>query len=96
MDLNTSVVLVTCLPLFSGYMTSTMIKFVLILSEKHRMQDTDLREFFHGLHSAFVENIMNPLVAVKALRIESPRFDAKVDKYVAILEKPAPAPSSRP
>lgn len=96
MGLDTSMVPLTCLLLFPGYMTSTMIKFVLILSEKHGIQETDLREFFQGVHAAFVENVMNPLVAVDSLRIESPRFDAKVEKHVAVLEKPAPAPSSRP
>lgn len=77
-------------------MTSTMIKFVLILSENHRKQESDLREFFVGVHSALVENVMNSLVAVDSRRIESPRFDAKLEKQVAALEKAAPAPSSRP
>ncbi|KAJ8608487.1 hypothetical protein CTAYLR_005725 [Chrysophaeum taylorii] len=76
-----------------GYMTNSMIKFVVVLADVHRLQDFELRDFFQKVHAAYVEYLLNPFAPLDGDKIKSARFDAAIERHVAtILERPPPAP----
>lgn len=74
-----------------GYMTNTHIKFVAVVSDRHRLQDAQLRDFFVKVHAAYVDYIFNCFAPLDTDKITSKRFDAAIEKHVlSILEKPPP------
>uniref|UniRef100_A0A7S3JXJ4 Trafficking protein particle complex subunit 2-like protein n=1 Tax=Aureoumbra lagunensis TaxID=44058 RepID=A0A7S3JXJ4_9STRA len=75
-----------------GYMTSTHIKFMVILFDENLVQESDLREFFRQAHNAYIAHMLNPFNPIDADQISSQRFITSIDNAVeSCLEKPAPS-----
>mmetsp|Transcript_8888 Transcript_8888/g.27352 ORF Transcript_8888/g.27352 Transcript_8888/m.27352 type:complete len:234 (+) Transcript_8888:40-741(+) len=74
-----------------GYITSTKIKFIVVLYDENLVQEPDLRDFFQKTHAAYVDYVMNPFHRLGDV-ITSNRFASSVDvAAITHLEKPAPS-----
>lgn len=72
-----------------GYMTTTHIKFLLILSDdastalnEQRAIDEAIKHLFFKLHRLFVEYTLNPFSPLTGEPLQSPRFDQKVQDCI--------------
>lgn len=63
-----------------GYMTNTMIKFVLVTTDRD-LRDADVRNLFRRLHAAYVDAASNPF-HVPGKKITSSVFVERVDNMV--------------
>eukprot|EP00041_Stephanoeca_diplocostata_P008424 m.125138 g.125138 ORF g.125138 m.125138 type:complete len:162 (+) comp17316_c0_seq3:108-593(+) len=75
-----------------GYVTSTNIKFVLVVGDPN-IADRKIRELFKTLHDFYIKLVCNPFYTAGAA-IESRRFDEAVTSLMASTTQTTSAPSS--
>lgn len=91
----TSLISSSTLRRWSGYMTTTQIRFVLVVEDHHasaapgrdqRSVDDAIYRLFVKLHRLYVEHTLNPFAALSG-PIQSPKLDRKVHECVTAFNR---------
>eukprot|EP01127_Copromyxa_protea_P010452 TRINITY_DN2544_c0_g1_i1.p2 TRINITY_DN2544_c0_g1~~TRINITY_DN2544_c0_g1_i1.p2 ORF type:complete len:138 (-),score=29.51 TRINITY_DN2544_c0_g1_i1:11-424(-) len=61
-----------------GYITNTLVKMILVISESSTAKDLDIKYFFDKFHQLFLKVTSNPFYETNS-KIESPRFASAVE-----------------
>jgi hypothetical protein len=61
-----------------GYVTNTLVKMILVISESSTAKDPDIKHFFDKFHQLFVRVTCNPFYETNS-KIESPMFASAVE-----------------
>eukprot|EP00934_Nitzschia_sp_Nitz4_P003436 Nitzschia sp. Nitz4//scaffold2_size372955//158279//158885//NITZ4_000412-RA/size372955-snap-gene-0.78-mRNA-1//-1//CDS//3329546745//3426//frame0 len=64
-----------------GYVTSTQVKFILILEDEARPMEDEVQSLFQQIHNLYVAHLMNPFKALETSAM-SPGFDQGVHYYI--------------
>mmetsp|Transcript_18222 Transcript_18222/g.20266 ORF Transcript_18222/g.20266 Transcript_18222/m.20266 type:complete len:141 (-) Transcript_18222:72-494(-) len=65
-----------------GYLTSTLIKFVLVLDYSCPARDAETKSFFTRLHRLYADVVCNPFYTLDS-SIQSPAFERQLDQLLA-------------
>ena len=65
-----------------GYMTNTDVKFIAVLTDQNKVQESEMRAFFQKCHTSYIEYLRCPFAPIDADRLCSKKFDASIDAHV--------------